>query len=130
VRRGRQKHRHISDRCVATATVINQRHLPSSPCRSRRRQTAIERRVRSIARQGIKGGTIVHQEQQRKVFYISFTIFATVYTIILAFIEATFEFIGIMATVPPKGLLGMLGPFYNNNKGARKGEESKQPIKL
>jgi len=34
-----------------------------------------------------------------------------------------------MATVPPKGLLGMLGPFYNNSKGARRGEESKQPIK-
>ena len=28
-----------------------------------------------------------------------------------------------------KGLSGMLGPFYNNSKGARKGEESKQPIK-
>jgi hypothetical protein len=24
----------------------------------------------------------------------------------------------------------MLGPFYNNSKGARKGEKSKQPIKL
>jgi hypothetical protein len=24
----------------------------------------------------------------------------------------------------------MLGPFYNNSKGARKGEESKPPIKL
>ena len=23
----------------------------------------------------------------------------------------------------------MLGPFYNNSKGTRKGEESKQPIK-
>jgi len=34
-----------------------------------------------------------------------------------------------MATVPVKGLLGMLGPFYNNSEGARKGEESKQPIK-
>jgi len=34
-----------------------------------------------------------------------------------------------MATVLAKGLLGMLGPFYNNSKGARKGEESKQPIK-
>ena len=34
-----------------------------------------------------------------------------------------------MATVPAKGLLGMLGPFYNNSKGARKGEESKQPVK-
>jgi len=35
-----------------------------------------------------------------------------------------------MATAPAKGLLGMLGPFYNNSKGARRGEESKQPIKL
>jgi len=34
-----------------------------------------------------------------------------------------------MATVPAKGLLGILGPFYNNSKGARKEEESKQPIK-
>jgi len=58
-----------------------------------------------------------------------FTIFITVYIIILAFIGVTFEFIGIMATVSPKGLLDMLGPFYNNSKGARKGEESKQPIK-
>jgi hypothetical protein len=35
-----------------------------------------------------------------------------------------------MAIVPLKGLSGMLGLFYNNSKGARKGEESKQPIKL
>ena len=68
---------------------------------------------------------MVHQERQRKVFYILFTIFAIVYTIILAFIGATFKFIGIMATVLLKGLLGILGPFYNNSKGARKGEESK-----
>ena len=34
-----------------------------------------------------------------------------------------------MAIVPVKGLLGMLGLFYNNSKGARKGEESKQLIK-
>jgi uncharacterized membrane protein len=73
---------------------------------------------------------MVHQERQRKVFYISFTIFIIVYIIILAFIEATFKFIGIIAIVLLKGLLGMLGPFYNNSKGARKGEESKQPIKL
>ena len=58
-----------------------------------------------------------------------FTIFITVYIIILAFIGATFKFIGIMATAPAKGLLGMLGPFYNNSKGTRRGEESKQPIK-
>ena len=50
--------------------------------------------------------------------------------IILAFIKAIFKFIGIIATVPAKGLLGMLGPFYSNSKGAKKGEESKQPIKL
>ena len=30
-----------------------------------------------------------------------------------------------MATVLLKGLLGILGPFYNNSKGNRKGEESK-----
>jgi len=34
-----------------------------------------------------------------------------------------------MVTVLAKGLLGMLGPFYNDGKGARKGEEYKQPIK-
>jgi len=83
------------------------------------------RRVRSIVRRGIKGGTMAHQERQRKVFCILFTIFATVYIIILVFIGATFKFIGIMAIVLLKGLLGMLGPFYNNSKGARKGEESK-----
>ena len=73
---------------------------------------------------------MVYQERQRKVFCILFTIFATVYIIILAFIEVTFKFIGIMATVLLKGLLGMLGPFYNNSKGTKKEEESKQPIKL
>ena len=104
--------------------------MPSSLCGSRRRQTVIGRRVRSIARRRIKGETIVHQERQRKVFYISFTIFTTVYIIILAFIGVTFKFIGIMAIVPLKGLLGILGLFYNNSEGAKKGEESKQPIKL
>ena len=88
------------------------------------------RRVCSVAGWRIKGETVVYQERQRKVFYISFTIFTTVYIIILAFIGATFKFIGIIATVPLKGLSGMLGLFYNNSKGARKGEESKQPIKL
>jgi len=34
-----------------------------------------------------------------------------------------------MATVLAKGLLGILGPFYDDGKGARKGEESKQPVK-
>jgi hypothetical protein len=103
--------------------------LPSSLYGSRRQRTVIGRRVYSIARQRIKGGTIVHQERQRKVFYISFTIFIIVYIIILTFIGATFKFIGIMVIVLLKGLLGILGPFYNNSKGARKGEESKQPIK-
>ena len=126
----RRKHEHISDRCAATATVMNRRHLLSSLYGSRRRQTVIGRQVYSVARQRIKGRTIVHQERQRKVFYISFTIFITVYIIILTFIGATFKFIGTMATVPLKGLLGMLGPFYNNSKSAKKGEESKQPIKL
>ena len=35
-----------------------------------------------------------------------------------------------MAIVLLKGLLGILGLFYYNSKGAKKGEESKQPIKL
>ena len=52
-----------------------------------------------------------------------------VYIIILTFIGVTFKFIGIIAIVLLKGLLGILGPFYNNSEGARKGEESKQPIK-
>jgi len=81
--------------------------------------------VRSAARRRIKERTIVRQERQRKVFYILFTIFITVYTIILTFIGATFKFIEIMATVPVKGLLGILGLFYNNSKGAGRGEESK-----
>ena len=68
---------------------------------------------------------MVHQERQRKVFYISFTIFITVYIIILVFIGATFKFIGIMAIVPVKGLSEILNPFYNNSEGAKKGEESK-----
>ena len=89
----------------------------------------IRRRVRSTARRRIKGRTIVHQKRQRKVFYILFTIFVIAYIIILAFIGATFKFIVTMVTVLVKGLLGMLGLFYNNSKGARKGEESKWPIK-
>jgi len=35
-----------------------------------------------------------------------------------------------MAIVPAKGLPGILGLFYNNSKGVKKGEESKQPVKL
>ena len=81
--------------------------------------------IRSVIRQRIKERTIVRQERQRKVFYISFTIFITVYIIILTFIGATLKFIRIMAIALVKGLLGILGPFYNNSKGARRGEESK-----
>ena len=103
--------------------------MPSSLHRNGCPQTAIKRRIYSTARQKIKGRTIIHQEQQRKVFYISFTIFTTVYTIILAFIDTTFEFIKTITTVPVKGLSGILSPFYDNSKGARKGEKSKQPIK-
>jgi uncharacterized membrane protein len=73
---------------------------------------------------------MVYQERQRKVFYILFTIFIIVYIIIFIFIGVTFKFIGIIAIVLLKGLLGILGLFYNNSKGTRKGEESKQPIKL
>jgi len=87
-------------------------------------------RVCSAVRRRIKERVIVHQERQKEVFNILFTIFIIVYIIILAFIGVTFKFIGIMAIVLLKGLLGILGPFYNNSKGARKGEESKQPIKL
>ena len=123
--RRRRKHRYISNWYIATAIVINQQHLPSSLYGNKRRQIAIGRRVYSIARRRIKGGTIAHQERQRKVFYILFTIFIIVYIIILAFIGVTFKFIGIMAIVLVKGLSGILGPFYNNSKGARKGEESK-----
>jgi len=68
---------------------------------------------------------MVYQERQRKVFCISFTIFTTTYIIILAFIGAIFKFIEIIAIIPVKGLLEILGLFYNNNKGFRKGEESK-----
>ena len=45
--------------------------------------------------------------------------------IILIFIKTTFKFIGIMVTVSVKGLLRMLGPFYNDSEGIKKGEKSK-----
>jgi len=59
-----------------------------------------------------------------------FIIFTIAYIIIFAFIRAIFKFIKIMTIVPAKGLLGILGLFYNNSKGIKKREESKQPIKL
>jgi len=36
----------------------------------------------------------------------------------------------MIATVSIKGLLRILGLFYNDTKDTKKGEESKQPIKL
>jgi len=79
----------------------------------------------NIIKWRIKKRTIVYQERQRKVFCILFTIFTIVYIIILTFIGATFKFIKIMAIVPAKGLSGILGLFYNNSKGAKKGQENK-----
>ena len=58
-----------------------------------------------------------------------FTIFTIAYIIIFAFIGATFKFIKIIITVPAKGLSGMWGLFYNNNKSIKKGEKSKQLVK-
>ena len=46
------------------------------------------------------------------------------------FIKATFKFIGTIVTVLVKGLLGILGPFYSNNKSAKKEKENKQFTKL
>ena len=46
------------------------------------------------------------------------------------FIRATFKFIGIIVTVLTKGLLEILGPFYNDNKSTKKEEENKQFAKL
>ena len=45
------------------------------------------------------------------------------------FIKATFEFIRIIAIVLAKGLLGILGLFYDDSESTKKKEESKQPIK-
>ena len=52
---------------------------------------------------------MVYQGQQRKVFYILFTIFITIYIIILAFIEASLKFIRAIAIEPVKGMSGILG---------------------
>ena len=82
-------------------------------------------RARSAVRQRIKERVIVHQEQQKEVFDILFTIFATVYIILLAFTQASIEFIRAMAIGSIKGIPGMLGPFYDNS-----GEGSRQPINL
>ena len=46
------------------------------------------------------------------------------------FIKATFKFIKIMVTVLTKGLLGMLGLFYSNNKSTKKKKENKQLAEL
>ena len=82
-------------------------------------------RARSMVRRRIKGGVIVHQERQKEVFNILFTIFITVYTILLTFTQASIKFIRVIAIGLIKGILEMLGLFYNNS-----GEESRQPINL
>ena len=51
------------------------------------------------------------------------------YIIVLIFIKTTFKFIKTIVTVLVKELLGILGPFYSNNKSTKKKEESKQFIK-
>jgi len=71
--------------------------LPRSLYRNSGQQIVMGRQVYSIVRRRIKGRTIVYQEWQEKVFYILFTIFTTVYIIILAFIGVTFKLIGIIA---------------------------------
>ena len=81
--------------------------------------------VQSIAGRRIKERVIMHQDQQKEVFDFLFTIFTTVYIILLVFIQASLKFIRVMATGPIKGILGMLGPFYNNSR-----EGSRQPINL
>ena len=73
-----------------------------------------------IVRRRIKERVMVHQEQQKEVFNILFTIFVTVYTILLAFIQASIKFIRVMAIGPIKGILGMLGPFYNDSREGSK----------
>jgi len=85
----------------------------------------IRRRVYNIVRWRIKRRTIGHQERQRKVFCILFIIFIIAYIIILAFIKTTFKFIEIIETILAKGLLGILGLFYNDSESVKKGEESK-----
>jgi hypothetical protein len=82
-------------------------------------------RARSAVRRRIKERVMVHQERQKEVFNISFTIFTTVYIILLAFIQASIEFIRVIVIGPIKGILGMLGLFYNDSK-----EGSRQPINL
>ena len=67
----------------------------------------------------------MHQERQKKVFNILFTIFTTVYIILLAFTQASIKFIRVIAIGLIKGIPGMLGLFYNNSR-----EGSRQPINL
>jgi hypothetical protein len=73
-------------------------------------------RARSAVRRRIKERVMVHQERQKEVFNILFTIFITVYTILLTFTQASIKFIRVIAIGPIKGILGILGPFYNNSK--------------
>ena len=94
-------------------------------CSRRNGRAAAGMRARGTARWRINERATVHQEQQKEVFDISFAVFTTVYVIILAFIQASLEFVRTMATGPAKGIPGMLGPYYEDG-----GNESKQPIDL
>jgi hypothetical protein len=82
-------------------------------------------RARSAIRRRIKERVMVYQERQKEVFNISFTIFTIVYIILLAFIQASIEFIRVIVIGLIKGIPGMLGLFYNDSK-----EGSRQPINL
>jgi hypothetical protein len=73
-------------------------------------------RVYSAVRRRIKERVMVHQEQQKEVFNILFTIFTIVYIILLTFIQASIKFIRVIVIGPTKGILGMLGLFYNDSK--------------
>ena len=61
---------------------------------------------------------------EKSLLYFIYYLYNGLYDYFI-FIKATFKFIGIMVTVLAKGLLGMLGPFYSNNKSAKKEEENK-----
>jgi uncharacterized Tic20 family protein len=82
-------------------------------------------RARSAIRRRIKERVMVYQERQKEVFNISFTIFTIVYIILLAFIQASIEFIRVIVIGLIKVIPGMIGLFYNDSK-----EGSRQPINL
>jgi hypothetical protein len=115
-------------RADITIIKISQQYFRSSLSETYSRQNrrlVAGMRARSAVRRRIKERVIVHQERQKEVFNILFTIFTTVYTILLTFTQASIKFIRVIAIGPTKGILGMLGPFYNNSE-----EGSRQPINL